>query len=207
MTRKGQAKTCNICNKLGHSKLSCPDRPDKDVKPPRKPRRKKNVVDKDAQQMTDQQPQETTDQQSQQATDQQPHQRINQRIAFQGSIRNKEVVEVQAPNQLSEHDHLTQLTRDLMDNEKNSDVIVEPSTEKNPGTISQSNMHDTTTERPWFQKLAPPPIPKGHAHFRSTWLMYHDPEGKKGVTTSQIKKMWVATSKARERSMDLPLSE
>ncbi|KAM7274601.1 hypothetical protein ACFE04_016467 [Oxalis oulophora] len=224
-------------------------KPDKNVKPPRKPRRKKNVVDEDAQQetsdqqRTDQQPQQMTDQQPQQRTDQQPQQRTDQQPqqatdrtatmtrlgeaqqdfdlftrdlmekensisrkckkqrSCRGSssqpaqridIRSKALARLEEAN-----DHLTQLTRELMDNEKNSDVIVEPSTEKNPGTISQSNMHDTTTERPWFQKLAPPPLPKGHAHFRSTGLMYHDPQGKKGVTASQIKKMWVASSKVK----------
>ncbi|KAM7262363.1 hypothetical protein ACFE04_021440 [Oxalis oulophora] len=75
MTRGGQAKTCNICNKLGHNKRSCSDRPYKEVNPPRKPRTKKNkgVKDQQSEQTTHQQPHKTNEQQLQQMNEKQPH--------------------------------------------------------------------------------------------------------------------------------------
>ncbi|KAM7251060.1 hypothetical protein ACFE04_022943 [Oxalis oulophora] len=96
-----------------------------------------------------------------------------------------------------------ELTRSLNEKEKNppdlgfsgKSVIIDKLTGKkifNPGTKSQfeilSNPHKTTATQ-WYEDLAPPPLPKGHAQFKSTGLMYHDPQGKKGLTVSGIKKM------------------
>ncbi|KAM7250786.1 hypothetical protein ACFE04_022669 [Oxalis oulophora] len=66
-----------------------------------------------------------------------------------------------------------------------------------PGRRTESDVHDSTTAQSWFEKLAPPPLSKGHAHFRSTGLMYHDPQWKKGLTASGIKKMWATSSENR----------
>ncbi|KAM7253470.1 hypothetical protein ACFE04_021624 [Oxalis oulophora] len=95
-----------------------------------------------------------------------------------------------------------ELTRSLIEKEKNPPdlgfsskvVIIDKSTGKmifNPGTKSQfeilSNPHKTIATQ-WYGDLAPPPLPKDHAQFKSTLLMYHDPQGKKGLTKMLTKR-------------------
>ncbi|KAM7273122.1 hypothetical protein ACFE04_027786 [Oxalis oulophora] len=224
MSRKGGTKTCNICNLIGHNKLSCPDRPNPTEKPPRKPRTKKTMYEGTSSAPTDQPLRQhrkrnpTTDvidtviDTTVDVIDQPARKRHTRNNVEQGTsskpatldiraimdemvVQNKEVHRA-AEAVLEEVNIISvELTRSLIEKEKNPPnlefiskaLIIDKSTGKKIFNFEiLSNPHRTTTTQ-WYEDLALPPLPKGHAQFKSTGLVYHDPQEKKGLTVSGIK--------------------
>ncbi|KAM7269051.1 hypothetical protein ACFE04_024548 [Oxalis oulophora] len=206
--RKGGTKTCSICNLKRHNKLSCPDRPNPTEKPPRKPKIKKTTDEGTSSAPTDQPLRQhrkrnpTTDvidividttvdvidqptrnrhtRNNVEGTSSQPVTLDIPAIVDEMVVQNKEVHRDAEVVLKEVNKSFVELTRSLIEKEKNPPDL---------GFSGKSVIIDKLTGKKIFNDLAPPPLPKGHAQFKSTGLMYHDPQGKKGLTVSGIKKM------------------
>ncbi|KAM7265447.1 hypothetical protein ACFE04_003130 [Oxalis oulophora] len=191
MSRKGGTKTCNICNLIGHNKLSCPDRPNPTEKPPRKPRTKKKTDEGTSSAPTNQPLRQhrkmnpTTDvidTTVDVGTSSQPVTLDIPAIVDEMVVQNKEVHRVAEAVLEEVNIKFVELIRRLIEKDKNPPdlgfngkvVIIDKSMGKkifNSGTKSQfeilSNPNSTTTTQ-WHDDLAPLPLPKGHTQFKST---------------------------------------